>query len=137
MFVGRAVPTYVSRCEVEVTYQTLELAAGFAPILHHVDGTRSCDELLGHLRKAAAPDKLTVITSAVCRLPILNQSESVLLVIVPVVQLGVVWPPWQLTLEQLSEAGVKAAAPLLALKVASMATEAGAAGVPCRASALV
>ena len=61
----------------------------------------------------------------------------VLLLIVPVVQLGVVWPPWQLTLEQFSEAGMKAEAPLLALKVASMATEAGAAGVPCRASALV
>jgi len=63
--------------------------------------------------------------------------HCVRLLIVPVVQLGVAWPPWQLTFEQVSEAGVKVEAPLLALKVASMATEAGATGVPCRASALV
>ena len=34
---------------------------------------------------------------------------------VPDPQTGVVWPPWQLTLEQVSVAGLKVAAPVLAL----------------------
>ena len=58
LLLGRAVPTYTSRCEVEVTHQIVELAHGFKPILHHVDGTLSAEQLLHHLRKAAAPDRL-------------------------------------------------------------------------------
>ena len=52
--------------------------------------------------------------------------------IVPVVQLGVVFPPWQLVAEQVRADGVKVAAPLLALKVVAMLTVAGAVGVVTR-----
>jgi hypothetical protein len=45
----------------------------------------------------------------------------------PVCQPGVVWPPWQLTLEQVKADGLAfvPAVPLFALKVPAMATEAG------------
>jgi hypothetical protein len=39
----------------------------------------------------------------------------VLLLMAPACQLGVVWPPWQLTFAQVREAEVKAEAPVLAL----------------------
>src|SRR5512135_2340985 len=47
---------------------------------------------------------------------------------VPVCQLGVVFPPWQLTFEQVSVPAAKAAAPDWALKVVPKATGAGAVG---------
>ena len=42
-----------------------------------------------------------------------QEPHWVALLMAPVCQLGVAWPPWQLTLEQVSAAGLKAAeAPL-------------------------
>ena len=55
----------------------------------------------------------------------------------PDCQLGVVWPPWQLTLLQVRRDGLKAMLPpVLATKVESMDTVAGPVGVAIRASAL-
>ena len=56
---------------------------------------------------------------------------------VPTCQPGVVCPPWQLTFEQVSVAGVKAGlAPVFPLKRMFIETEAGATGVPVRGLAL-
>jgi hypothetical protein len=58
LIVGRAVTTHASRCEVDVTHKIVELAQGFAPILHHVDGKRSARELMEQLRLAGADERL-------------------------------------------------------------------------------
>ena len=48
------------------------------------------------------------------------------------VHAGVVWPPWQLTLLQVSAAGVKAAVAPFALNLPSIATGAGPLAIPVR-----
>jgi hypothetical protein len=51
--------------------------------------------------------------------------HCVFTLIAPVCQFGVVWPPWQLTFEQVSAEELKEAAPVFALYVAKNATSPG------------
>ncbi|HSG88909.1 MAG TPA: hypothetical protein VLA56_06845, partial [Pseudomonadales bacterium] len=58
LLVARAALERDSRCEPDVSQQTVELSEGFAPLLRHADGTRSTTWILAHLRHAGASDEI-------------------------------------------------------------------------------
>jgi hypothetical protein len=58
LLVARAVVVHSSRCEADVTHRVMELPGGFGPMLQHVNGKASTEELLGHLARASAPPQL-------------------------------------------------------------------------------
>jgi len=58
VLVARAHCTHRSACEVTIDHRMLELSAGFAPLIQHLDGRMRLSTLLDELRRAGAAEKV-------------------------------------------------------------------------------
>lgn len=58
VLLARARCCRASACDVDVDHATVELSAGFAPLLQHVDGSTGTRQLLAQLRDRGAPEGL-------------------------------------------------------------------------------
>ncbi len=58
VLLARARVSRPSSCDVDVDHATVELGAGFAPLLPHVDGRTSTREILAQMRAVGAPAPL-------------------------------------------------------------------------------
>lgn len=56
LFLSRAEPARVSRCEARVNHRTVELNDGFAALLQQLDGSNSVEQILQQLQQVGATD---------------------------------------------------------------------------------
>ena len=58
LLVMRAVTSHVSSCEPVIEHKTVELSDGFAPLLQHINGQTSVENLLQQFRQAGASEQM-------------------------------------------------------------------------------